>query len=212
MQVINEEKLKRSIRIKNKNSYVRGIVDLKFLLFLVVGIVIGGGFFHSSYVDRSAVDFGIIYGHFSGIFVGCETFSEKLMTVLVVSEMDIGYLFLIFISGFTYFCSIASGLMMLGRGFMLGIASSCLIYASKGLTDLGAATMLYTVFSVISVLILISLSTSAYIFSFDFSTIKRNRYVLRRAPIIYKYSFSLILSLGGLIINNFLYCICFYQM
>ena len=214
MQGVNENKLRRVIALRNNQSYIRCIVLLKFLIFLIVGIILGGAFFYSSYVNKQTLDVSAIEGHFKSIFVGCETFSEGLLTVLVLSEPEIRYLFLIFVSGVTYFCFIASGLLMLGRGFLLGFSSSILIYLrldQNGVIN-NRILIAYLAFNVISSLILISLSAAAYIFSFDFRTIKKNHFVLRRAPIIYKYSFSLILSLGGLLINNFLYCLFFYLL
>ena len=212
MQELNENKLRRSIKIKNTTSYIRGTVALKFLVFLIIGIIIGGAFFGSPYIDKSSFNTDAIDKHFESVFVDCETFSEMLLTVLILSELEIRYLFLIFISGFTYFCFVASGFMMLGRGFMFGFSSSCIIFmyseASSSVT--GAVLVSYLLFNVISLFILISLSVAAYIFSFDFRKIKRNHFVLRRAPIIYKYSFSLIIALGALLINNFMYCLCFY--
>ena len=214
MQGVNENKLRRAITLRNNQTYVRGVVTLKFLIFLILGIILGVAFFNTSYVDKSAIDIIAIKRHFEGIFVGCETFSEVLLTVLMLSELEIRYLFLIFVSGFTYFCFIVSGLMLFGKGFLFGGALSALAYLSRDPRAYvsGRVIVAYLIFNLISSLILISMSASAYIFSFDFSTIKRNHFVLRRAPIIYKYSFSLILSLGGLIINNFLYCLFFYLL
>ena len=212
MQGINETKIKRSITRRNDISYIRGTISIRFLILFIIGIIIGGVVFSSSYIDRSALDAATVKMHFDSIFVGCETISDSLLTVLLLSELEIRYLFLIFISGFTYFCFIASGFMMLGRGFLLGFSSSCLIYlhVDSPETITRGAVVGFVIFNVIASFILIYLSVSAYIFSFDFRAIKRNHFVLRRAPIIYKYAFSLVLSLGGLLMNNLIYCIYFY--
>lgn len=212
MQNINENKLRRAILRRNDQAYIRGKVALRFLLLFIAGVFVGGALFYSSRTDRSVLSIDTVIKHFNSIFVGCETFSDNLLTVLVLSEFEIRYLFLIFISGFTYFCFIASGFMMLGRGFLLGFSSSCLIYLHNNDPDVITREIVggFIAFHVISSLILICLSVSAYIFSFDFRTIKRNHFVLRRAPIAYKYVFALILALGGLLMNNFLYCLYFY--
>lgn len=212
MQGVNENKLRNSIKLKNTKLYIRGTVVLKFLFFLLVGIFLGGMFFHSQYVDKIELDCSIADVHFGSIFVGCETFSECLFSVIMLSELEIRYLILIFISGFTYFCFIASAFMMIGRGFLLGFSLSYLIYiylyCSSTITR--SVLIAYLLFNVISSFILIFLSVASYTFSFDFRAIKRNHFVLRRAPIIYKYSFSLIIALGGLLLNKFFYCVYFY--
>ena len=212
MQNINENKLRRAILRRNDQAYIRGKVALRFLILFIVGVFVGGALFYSSHTDRSALSIETVSKHFDSIFIGCETFSDNLLTALVLSEFEIRYLFLIFISGFTYFCFVASGFMMLGRGFLLGFSSSCIMYLHGNAPNIITSEMVggFIAFHVISSLILICLSVSAYIFSFDFRTIKRNHFVLRRAPITYKYVFALILALGGLLMNNFLYCLYFY--
>lgn len=195
--------------MKNNNSYITGIVFLKFLLFLIAGVILGGAFFYSPYVDKESIDFSVINRHFDSVFVDCETVSDKLMTVLILSELEIRYLFLLFVSGFTYFCFIAAGGLMIARGFLLGFSSSSVMFAFSVRREIVIA---YLLFSIVSSLILVYLSASAYIFSFDFSEIKRNHTVLRRSPVVYKYFFSLILSMGGLLINNFLYCLLIFLL
>ena len=209
MQGISEHKLQKRILVRNDPGYIRAKVTFKFLLLFGLGMLLGGAFFRSEYVDRSALDVSLIEKHFDSVFVGCETFSDNLMTALVLSKVEIRYLILIFISGFTYFCFIASGFMMLGRGFLVGFSTSCLVYLGRLYPETVGADAIggFVIFHTLSSVILICLSVSAYIFSFDFRGIKRNHYVLRRAPTIYNYAFALILALGGLLMNGFFYCI-----
>lgn len=209
MQGIDEQRLQRSISVRNDPNYIKAKVTFRFLLLFGLGMLLGGELFRSGYVDRSALDVSFIKNHFESIFVGSETFSDKLLTALILSEVEIRYLFLIFISGFTYFCVVASGFMMLARGFLVGFSTSCLIYLYRVYFEAvdRYEVIIFVAFQIVSSIILICLSVSAYIFSFDFSSIKRNNYVLRRSPVIYHYVFSFIITLGGLLINSFLYCL-----
>ena len=103
MQIENENRIRRSIVIKNSPIYVKLHVAFRFLIFLALGIVVGGIFFRSQYVNKEMLDARMITDHFDSVFVLCETFYDGFLTVLVLSENEIRFLFLIFISGFTYF-------------------------------------------------------------------------------------------------------------
>ena len=208
MQGINERRFQRAISLRNDPAYIRARVAFRFLLLFGIGILLGGELFRSEYIDRSLLDASFIEKHFESIFVGCETFFDKMLTSLVLSKAEISYLILIFISGFTYFCFIASGLMILVRGFLIGFSTSYLVYLYRLYFE---AVERYEVvgfvaYQIVSSIILICLSVSAYIFSFDFRD-KRNNFALLRSPIIFGYVFAFIIMLGGLLMNSFLYCL-----
>ena len=208
MQAISENKFKKIIERKNSAAYIRFKIIVKFSFLFIIGFGLGLGFFNTIVDDRS-VDIDTISKHFDSIFVNCETISDYLITMLAASRSDIRHLLFIFISGFTYFCFIASGAIIFSRGLLMGFSSAYIIYAfevnSQAVTPF--MVIIYILSNIISSAILIHISVLAYIFSFDFRAIKRNNSILRRASITYRYSFFLILSLSGILINNLIYCI-----
>lgn len=209
MQNVIETKFKKLIAKRNLKSYIKAKVIVRFSSLFLIGLAIGYAlFFTGGYLEKN-LDALIVLEHFDSIFVGSETVSDYLLTMLMASKNDIRHLMFVFISGFTYFCFFASGAIVFSRGALLGFSSSYLIYVYRLNPDIISNKMLvlFMASNIISAVLLIYLSSISYIFSFDFRAIKRNHSVLRRAPVAYKYAFSFILTLGGLLINNLTYCI-----
>ena len=208
MHALTENKIQKLITRRNSNTYIRCKIALRFSVLFIIGFALGIAFFNYA-TSKENLDLGIISKHFLSIFVNCDTISDYLITMLAASEGGIRHLLFIFISGFTYFCFLASATIIFSRGVLLGFSLAYMVYAHgviPGEVSI-AIIILYLVAHLVSAILMVHLATVSYIFSFDFRAIKRNHSVLRRAPITYRYSFAFILALGGILINNLLYCI-----
>ncbi len=208
-----ERKFSRIISRRNTEQYKKYKVTSKFIVLFIFGIAIGISYawftFNTMTYDRN-IYINAIKNHFDSIFSECNTLSDYSLNILKASRNDIRYLFYIFIGGFTYFCFFAAGLIVFSKGLIVGYSATCLFCLSNWLDGMISFKLLFILYSFVTSVIVIGLSSVAYSFSFEFRAIKRNRSVLMRAPIAYRFIFSLIWSLGGLLTVNMLYCLFVY--
>ena len=202
-----ENKFKAMILKKNSGSYARRRVSFGFATLCIVGILLGIIVFtigaREGYIH---IDGRLISEHFISIFLECDTILEGFSRLLKASSADLRHLFFIFISGFTYFCFLASSAIAFAKGFSIGFSFACLYAIIADIPGLNIASA--TIFVLAKSLILanlLALAVDAFIFSYDFRTIKINRSVLRRAPCMYKYIFSLIRAVGSSLLINLIY-------
>ncbi len=209
MQNISETKFKKIIGRRNTLTYINYKVAVRFIVLFIVGLSLGIVAFFSEYRIDGTFDYGVLNDHFESIFVKCETISDYSVSILFASEKDIRYIIFIFISGFTYFCFIASGAIVFSKGFIVGFASAYIVLVKKISPDLfpDIFVLIFIFINLTISAIIIHLATKGYIFSYEFRAIKKNHSILRRAPITYRYIASLILALGGILIFNLLYCL-----
>lgn len=200
-----EIRFSKIISRRNTERYKKYKVSSRFTALFILGVAIGISYAIVSF-NTKPHDINAIARHSASIFSDCSQLSDYSLDILKASRNDIRYLFYIFISGFTYFCFLASGLIVFSKGMIFGYSAAYLLLLAHHFPKINTFTFLFILYSGITSVIVITLSSVAYLFSYEFRAIKRNRSVLMRAPITYRFIFSLIWSLGGLLTANMLYC------
>ena len=204
-----EQKFSKIISRRNTYQYKKYKVSSKFVALFIIGLAFGISYSLTTLLEDASLCEAYAYTikkHFDNIFSKCISLSDYSLDVLKSSMNDIRYLFYVFVGGFTYFCFYAAGLIVFAKGLTVGYATASLILLSQRYASMIPFTALFIIYGLVSSSVIVGMSSVAYLFSFEFRAIKRNRSVLRRAPIAYRFVFSLLLSLGGIITVNFLYC------
>lgn len=206
MRNFTEKKYAGIIAKKNTCSYIYRKIIFSFLALLTFGIICGVAVFDAVYRGEDCAN-DYVRLCFENVFGQCFTFSDCFSEILSASRPDIRTLLFIFISGFTYFCYPANGVMIFAKGFVNGFS---LFYIIETIGDIRLYNykillILFVLSKVCLCAVAIYLAMHSYIFSYKFREIKSNSSILRRAPITYKYFFVLIYSIGSILIINFLY-------
>ncbi len=201
-----EIRFSRIISRRNTERYKKYKVTSRFIVLFILGLTIGVSYAFVSF-DTTLCNIEAVTKHSASIFSECRQLSDYSLDILKASRNDIRYLFYIFIAGFTYFCFLAAGLIVFSKGLIFGYSMTHLLLLMRHFPEIITFAFLFILYSYITSVIVIMLSSVAYSFSFEFRAIKRNRSVLRRAPITYHFIFSLIWSLSGLLTVNMLYCL-----
>ena len=212
MQSTFEKKISKLIAHRNNNLYIRRKLFLTFSFLTVIGLVLGVAIFDALYRNK-VFDTVWITEHFNKVFADCSTFTDFFSVILKRSEADIRTLIFVFITGFTYFCFPVAGAMTLAKGFITGFSVFYLISCKDfmSITFAGSNSIILPTIFITTRLtvcsITVYLAMSSYIFSYKFREVKSNRSILRRAPITYKFFYTFIYSVGGILLTNSCYCI-----
>lgn len=211
MQNTFEKKLSGLIAHRNKCFYIHKKIFLTLSVILLLGIVFGISIFDSIYSEK-ALKTVWISDHFNKAIESCSTFSDFFSVILKRSEADIRTLIFIFITGFTYFCFPVAGAMILAKGFVTGFSFFYLISCNDYMisrfayVESIALSVFFVISKLIACLITVYLAMSSYIFSYKFREVKSNSSILRRAPVTYRYFYTFIYSVGGILLINTCYC------
>ena len=208
MQSSLESKFESAISKKSTRLYADTRSRFRFFLLFFVGLGIGITLFVFS-PKESIVDPDFIIDHINSIFVQNDTLSNCFVELVKFSEVDLTHLFFIFISGFTYFCFVASGMIVFSKGFNFGFSLMFLFEIQNNLTDINAIAFIL-VFAIVKLILCIQavlLASETYVFSYDFRGIKQSFSILRRAPVTYKFIFVFIRAVGASLFTNLIYCL-----
>ena len=208
-----EKKFADFIAKRNTDKYIKKKVSFSFLALMVLGIICGIAVFDSIY--RSNIyNAEHVLNHFDNALKNCVSFSDYFSEILNVSKSDLRNLLFIFISGFTYFCFPLCGIMVFSKGFLNGFATFYLIEIFRQIEIQNESLMLFLfiAFKIFLSIISIYLAMTSYVFSYKFREIKSNCSILRRAPIAYRYIFIFIYSVGGVLLTNYIYYFCIYNL
>lgn len=201
-----EKKFADFISKRNTDTYTKRKILLSFGALMLLGFLCGIAVFDSIY-RNNILGTDYVNQHFDNALKNCVTFSDYISEILNVSKSDLRNLLFIFISGFTYFCYTACGIMIFSKGFLFGFSAFYLIDFFKH-TENYNETLFILIFVISKILlnvIAIYLAMTSYVFSYKFREIKSNGSVLRRAPIAYRYFFTFIYSAGGVLLINYVY-------
>lgn len=208
MQSSIESKFASIISKKSSREYADARSKFRFFLLLFLGLALGITSF-AAVPKESFTDYRSIAEHIDSIFVECDTLSECFIEVIKVSKAELTHIFFIFISGFTYFCFAASGMIIFSKGFTFGFSLMFLIEAKSKLPSINTVGFII-IFAIIKLILCVQavlLASETYVFSYDFRAIKQSFSVLRRAPITYKFIFVFIRTVGASLLVNFIYCL-----
>lgn len=200
-----EQKYAKIISRKNTDYYAHKKTFFNFIILLFIGISLGAIVYNFTYQDRDKNIFFIV-----DYFKSCKNKNISLLDLFSLifdfSKSDIRILFFVFISGFTYFCLLASGIMIVSGGFLVGFTSLFLLEGcSIPDNNITALPLMFFIIKLLIYFIITYMGTTSYMFSYKFREIKSTGSILRRASITYKYLFIFIYSLGGILITNFFY-------
>ena len=203
-----ERKFSSMISKRNSDSYPVTKSKFYFFLILLIGFLLGVAVFHVSSNNSFSTNLSPVEKHLKYIFSLSDNFADRFIDVIKLSELELCHVFFIFISGFTYFCFIASGAIIFAKGFMLGVSTSYLMLISSPIHSINAIAfgLIFFLSKFIICIITTTLASKTYIFSYDFRVIKQNCSILRRASVTYKFVFLFIKALGGCLLLNFIYC------
>lgn len=208
MQSSLENKFTSTISKKSSRLYADVRSKFRFFLIFFLGLALGITLFvfgpKESFMNPTP-----IIEHINSVFVDCDTLSECFIDVIKVSEADLTHIFFIFISGFTYFCFAASGIIVFSKGFTFGFSLMFLIEIQHKIPNVNTIGFII-IFAVTKFVLCIQallLASETYVFSYDFRAIKQNFSVLRRAPVTYKFIFVFIRTVGASLLVNFIYCL-----
>ena len=208
-----EKKFARFISKRNTDTYAKTKISISFFILILFGALCGIAFFDAIYhTDSYSAEYAS--HHFENIFTNCESFSDYFSEILIASKADIRNLLFIFISGFTYFCYPACGVMIFSKGFLSGFSVfyfvkifDSLIFPQKPLI-----LSIFILTKALIGIVAVYLAMYSYIFSYKFREIKSVGSVLRRAPIAYRYFFIFIYSIGGILLINYIYYFLIYNL
>ena len=208
-----EKKFAGFISKRNTDTYIKRKILLSFGALMVLGIICGIAVFDSIY-RNSIFEAEYVNHHFDNALKNCVTFSDYISEILNVSKSDLRNLLFIFISGFTYFCYAACGIMIFSKGFLAGFSSFYLIEIFRHTENYNEPLliMIFIVSKFLLNVIAIYLAMTSYVFSYKFREIKSNSSVLRRAPVAYRYFFIFIYSVGGVLLVNYIYYFFIYNL
>ena len=210
MQKSIERKFSSMITKRNSESYSLSRSRFFFFSLLFIGILLGViVFFAVGLNSTQQLDPTPIKEHIESIISLDEKLSGLFIDVIRLSKIDLCHLFFILISGFTYFCFIASGAIVFAKGFMFGYSLMFLTFSCKN-TDFKSIYLFGSIFfwsRLLISMIASELSSETYVFSYDFRMIKQSCSILRRASVTYKFTFVFIKALGGCLLINIIYCL-----
>lgn len=208
-----EQKISGFIARRNTDKYIKNKITVSFFSLLLLGILCGIAVYDAIYRSQNISSEYLIH-HLEETLKNCVTFSDCISEILSVSKSDIRFLLFIFISGFTYFCFPACGIMVFSKGFLTGFSFFYLIeiYNQFNSTNYSLFFLIFLISKLLLSVITVFLAMSSYIFSYRFREIKSSSSVLRRAPITYRYFFIFIYSIGGALLTNYIYCFLIYHL
>lgn len=197
---INERFYRRIERLNSPNYSYMKVLSRQLTVYLfafTLGIL---GFYFWDVRLNASVNSSVL-AHFSYAFGECLTIGDLVNKVLSVSLTDLAYLFLMFVSAFTFFASFATLLMQFARGFSFGLALGYLILDASGITHFGYAFVAFVVFNVILATLFIVFSAKAVIFSFEY----QKRRARRRNTVA--FALTALTFMGAVIFADALRCV-----
>lgn len=207
-----EQKYAKIIARKNTDFYTQQKAIISFVILILLGITIGVAVYDTIYRDRSG-NINVIVNYFRNGYINCNSFNDWFSLVINFSKSDIRILLFVFISGFTYFCLLAAGLMTVSEGFLVGFTA---LYLFEGCSiqssDINPLCLIFVISKLIICCVITYMGASSYIFSYKFRDIKTNCSILRRASITYRYIFIFVYSLGSILIINFAYTYILFKL
>lgn len=209
MQNSIETKFSKLIERKNSELYLYRKIRKQYLAPAIIGLLLGTIIISILFPQAEKVlDSSLLEKHFAGMFVGCKKISECFSFVFQLSFSDIRHTFLIFISGFTYFCFFASATVIFVKGLIFGTAITYAILSTASAFSLNLLVFLLCKAALLCVML--ELASAAYSFSYDFRAIKSKKSVLRRAPATYQYTYRFAVTLGMILFINLVYSLLIY--
>ncbi len=190
---------------RNNESYTLLKVLLRYCVIFALAFTAGILFCRASadiFPDMTST----IQRFFTDVFAGCESCRDYFTVIISASSPDIRCLILLFATGFTYFCGIATSTLVLCRGFAVGFSLQYLLFViESGAVTLSHPTAAAVIFGVTELAlagVMIWLSTKSLIFGYDFRRLRGRRSRIVRSPIIYLYMLLYLTAFGLILIIN----------
>jgi len=193
---------------RNSSAYVFFRVGFGYVLIFSASLALGMlffSFFSTDVLSDSGIAAKVVY-HFQGVFDGCRSFKDYFTVIITSSAPDLRVLFLLFASGFTYFCGIATYAFTVCRAFTVGFSLKYLILMCDAHFEDRSVIIVFIAFELLSSVLLIFLSTKSQIFAYDFRRIRGRKSRIIASPTIYLYMLLYLTAFGLVFIINSASC------
>ena len=189
---------------RNTSRYVFAHVCFSYVLIFSVSLLLGVMFFSyfsTDLIKSEALASKVIF-HFSNVFKGCVSFKDYFTVITTAASPDLRLLFLLFASGFTYFCSVATYAFIICRGFTIGFSLRYLMLIGNTYFESSSVIFVFMLFELLSAALFLFLGTKSQIFAYDFRKLRGRKSRIITSPTIYFYMLLYLSSFGLVFIIN----------
>lgn len=196
------------LKRRNTPEYQRKRIAVRYSLIFIISVV-AGLLFCKGLTDMMPQDnpfYTLIRSGFGNILKDSSGFRDGFSRIIKASIRDIRDILILFLTGFTYFCGIASSAVIIVRGFASGFSVFLLWYSvSKGALLLPHPVLsiaLYCLSTLITVALLVFSATVSLVFEYEFKNLNNRKRLIVCSPLLYKYMLYYLTAFGAVILIN----------